>query len=129
VRSLLDGGGGIRTLASAFLKEAELERVGSGRPSIPALLNYRSTDRVEVNVRLPRGVRFMHLPEASDVNSPNGWYTRTVTAQGAQLTFTRTLVIDAVLVPAAEIHALRAFSDAVFTADTEPVVLQLPRGR
>jgi hypothetical protein len=88
----------------------------------PAVISARSWSDT-VRVQLPAGFDVDELPEAAKFESPYGSYEAVSKVDKGVLTFTRTLKLNASVVPAADYAKLRKFADQVSGADQAPLVL------
>ena len=121
---LLEGSGGLVLLAPAALAPVSLRRLVPDRPSLPCMLSYPRTDELRVDVELAEGLRVESLPPDVAVRSEVGHYERRFGHEGRRLTIERSLVLDAVRVPADRVAAFGAFIDAVLDAEAKPAVLR-----
>ena len=89
----------------------------------PIYFDYPFTEEDHVEIALGPGVKVTSVPPPSKLNAGALKYTSDTAATGGEVTFNRTLSVDAMLVEQKYYDGLRRFYTAVVQADQKPVLL------
>jgi hypothetical protein len=89
----------------------------------PIYFDYPSSEEDSVRITLGPGVKVSTLPPPSKLNAGALTYASETAATATEVTFKRTLTVDAMLVEQKYYQGLRKFYTAVLSADQKPVLL------
>ncbi len=76
-----------------------------------------------VKIKLPAGFEVDETPDAAELTQPFGSYSVSYEVKDGSLIFKRSLVLKAMMIPAEQYAAIRAFFERIRAAEQSPVVL------